>query len=281
MEYKTFNNENKMPQLGLGVFRVENDDTAKNAVKYAIENGYRSIDAALVYGNEEMVGRGIQEGIEAAGITREDLFITSKLWLDDFGRENVAKGYETSLKNLGLDYLDLYLIHWPGTDNNLMIDTWKGMEDLYNAGKVKNIGVSNFNVEHLETIKAHSEIQPVINQVEFHPYFSQETLRNYLKEEGIQMQSWSPLMNAEILSDQTVNEIANAIGKSPAQVVIRWNIDNGVITIPKSVTPSRIEENLNVFDFSLTPEQIDKISSLNQNKRIGPNPSEFNGEINE
>ena len=278
MEYKTFNNENKMPQLGLGVFRVENDDTAKNAVKYAIENGYRSIDAALVYGNEEMVGRGIQDGIEAAGITREDLFITSKLWLDDFGRENVAKGYETSLKNLGLDYLDLYLIHWPGTDNNLMIDTWKGMEDLYNAGKVKNIGVSNFNVEHLETIKAHSEIQPVINQVEFHPYFSQETLRNYLKEEGIQMQSWSPLMNAEILSDQTVNEIANAIGKSPAQVVIRWNIDNGVITIPKSVTPSRIEENLNVFDFSLTPEQIDKISSLNQNKRIGPNPSEFNGE---
>lgn len=278
MEYKTFNNENKMPQLGLGVFRVENDDTAKNAVKYAIENGYRSIDAALVYGNEEMVGRGIQEGIEAAGITREDLFITSKLWLDDFGRENVAKGYETSLKNLGLDYLDLYLIHWPGTDNNLMIDTWKGMEDLYNAGKVKNIGVSNFNVEHLETIKAHSEIQPVINQLEFHPYFSQETLRNYLKEEGIQMQSWSPLMNAEILSDQTVNEIANAIGKSPAQVVIRWNIDNGVITIPKSVTPSRIEENLNVFDFSLTPEQIDKISSLNQNKRIGPNPSEFNGE---
>lgn len=278
MEYKTFNNENKMPQLGLGVFRVENDDTAKNAVKYAIENGYRSIDAALVYGNEEMVGRGIQEGIEAAGITREDLFITSKLWLDDFGRDNVAKGYETSLKNLGLDYLDLYLIHWPGTDNDLMIDTWKGMEDLYNAGKVKNIGVSNFNVEHLETLKAHSEIQPVINQVEFHPYFTQEPLRNYLKEEGIQMQSWSPLMNAEILSDQTVNEIANTIGKSPAQVVIRWNIDNGVITIPKSVTPSRIEENLNVFDFSLTPEQIDKISSLNQNKRIGPNPSEFNGE---
>ncbi|GEP79147.1 hypothetical protein SCA05_09400 [Staphylococcus carnosus] len=137
MKYKTFNNDNTMPQLGLGVFRVENDDTAKNAVKHAIESGYRSIDAALVYGNEEMVGRGIQEGIEAAGITREDLFITSKLWLDDFGRDNVAKGYETSLKNLGLDYLDLYLIHWPGTDNDLMIDTWKGMEDLYNAGKGK------------------------------------------------------------------------------------------------------------------------------------------------
>ncbi|UTB81419.1 aldo/keto reductase [Staphylococcus carnosus] len=277
MKYKTFNNDNTMPQLGLGVFRVENDDTAKNAVKHAIESGYRSIDAALVYGNEEMVGRGIQEGIEAAGITREDLFITSKLWLDDFGRDNVAKGYETSLKNLGLDYLDLYLIHWPGTDNDLMIDTWKGMEDLYNAGKVKNIGVSNFNVEHLETLKAHSEIQPVINQVEFHPYFTQEPLRNYLKEEVIQMESWSPLMNAEILSDQTVNDIANEIDKSPAQVVIRWNIDNGVITIPKSVTPSRIEENLDVFDFSLTPEQMDKISSLNQNKRIGPNPAEFNG----
>ncbi|MGN5882879.1 aldo/keto reductase [Staphylococcus simulans] len=277
MEIKTFNNKNEMPGLGLGVFRVENDDTAKNAVKHAIVSGYRSIDAALIYGNEEMVGLGIKEGIKAAGISREDLFITSKLWLDDFGRHNVAAGYQKSLDNLGLDYLDLYLIHWPGTDETLMVETWKGMEDLYNAGKVKNIGVSNFNIEHLETLKAQTDIKPVINQVEFHPYLTQDALRDYLSDENIQMESWSPLMNGDILKDETVNRIADELGKSPAQVVIRWNIENNVITIPKSITPSRIEENFDVFNFELTPEQVKAISSLNENKRIGPDPASFNG----
>ncbi|WP_436966050.1 aldo/keto reductase [Staphylococcus shinii] len=277
MQNITFNNGNTMPQLGLGVFRVENDDTAKNAVKHAIINGYRSIDAALVYANEEMVGQGIQEGIAAAGIQREDLFITSKLWLNYYGKDNVQEGYETSLSNLGLDYLDLYLIHWPGTNESLMLETWEGMEVLYNEGKVKNIGVSNFTIEQLELLEAKTTIKPVINQVEFHPYFTQESLRNYLASASIQMESWSPLMNAEILTDETINAIADETGKSPAQIVIRWNIEHGVVTIPKSVTPHRIEENINVFDFSLTEAQINRIDALNQDKRIGPNPTEFNG----
>ncbi|MCD8826393.1 aldo/keto reductase [Staphylococcus gallinarum] len=277
MQHIKFYNGNTMPQLGLGVFRVENDDTAKDAVKHAIVNGYRSIDTALIYGNEEHVGLGIKEGIAEAGITREDLFITSKLWLTDYGQDNVAAGYQKSLDSLGLDYLDLYLIHWPGTDEAVMIDTWKGMEALYEAGKVKNIGVSNFTEDNLETLKAHTSIKPVINQVEFHPYLTQRNLRNYLASENIQAESWSPLMNAEILTDETVNDIAQELGKSPAQVVIRWNIDHGVVTIPKSITPHRIDENLNVFDFSLSTEQIERIDALNQDRRIGPNPVEFNG----
>lgn len=277
MQYIDFHNGNTMPQLGLGVFRVENDDTAKDAVKHAIINGYRSIDAALVYGNEEMVGRGIQEGMAAADILREDLFITSKLWFDSFGKDNVEQGYQTSIDNLGLDYLDLYLIHWPGTDESVMIETWKGMEALYESGKVKNIGVSNFNIEHLEVLKSQTSIKPVINQVEFHPYFTQQELRTYLDTESIYMESWSPLMNAEILTDETINAIAEEIGKSPAQVVIRWNIEHGVVTIPKSITPHRIEENINIFDFSLTANQMERIDALNENKRIGPNPLELNG----
>lgn len=277
MQYIDFHNGNTMPQLGLGVFRVENDDTAKDAVKHAIINGYRSIDAALVYGNEEMVGRGIQEGMAAADIRREDLFITSKLWFDSFGKDNVEQGYQTSIDNLGLDYLDLYLIHWPGTDESVMVETWKGMEALYESGKVKNIGVSNFNIEHLEVLKSQTSIKPVINQVEFHPYFTQQELRTYLDTESIYMESWSPLMNAEILTDETINAIAAEIGKSPAQVVIRWNIEHGVVTIPKSITPHRIEENINIFDFSLTANQMERIDALNENKRIGPNPLELNG----
>ncbi|MDK9872585.1 aldo/keto reductase [Staphylococcus sp. IPLA37011] len=277
MQYIDFHNGNTMPQLGLGVFRVENDDTAKDAVKHAIINGYRSIDAALVYGNEEMVGRGIQEGMAAASIQRKDLFITSKLWFDSFGKDNVEQGYQTSIDNLDLDYLDLYLIHWPGTDESVMIDTWKGMEALYESGKVKNIGVSNFNIEHLEVLKSQTSIKPVINQVEFHHYFTQQELRTYLDTEAIYMESWSPLMNAEILTDETINEIAEEIGKSPAQVVIRWNIEHGVVTIPKSITPHRIEENINIFDFSLSTNQMERIDALNENKRIGPNPLELNG----
>lgn len=277
MNQLTFNNGNEMPQLGLGVFRVANDDTAKLAVKHAIINGYRSIDAALVYENEEMVGQGIKEGISAVGISREDLFITSKLWFDDFGKNNVIRGYERSLNNLGLNYLDLYLVHWPGTDEALMIDTWLGMEKLYEDGKVKNIGVSNFNMNHLEILKKHAQIKPVINQVEFHPYFNQALLRNYLIEEGIQMESWSPLMNAEILADETINEIAQTINKSPAQVVLRWNIQHGVITIPKSITPARIEQNIDVFGFELSESQMTKIDKLNTEQRVGPDPAQFNG----
>ena len=217
METIEFYNGHHMPKLGLGTFRVENDETCKEAVKHAIKSGYRSIDTAKVYGNEEQVGLGIKEGLEATGLSREDIFVTSKLYFEDFGRENVAQAYETSIKKLGLDYLDLYLVHWPGTNEAVMIDTWKGMEDLYKDSKVKNIGVSNFQPEHLEALLAQVSIN------------------------------------------------------------IRWNIQHGVVVIPKSITPSRIEENIEVFDFELSEDQMTRIDHLNKDKRVGPDPNTFEG----
>ena len=277
MDNIKFYNGHTMRKVGLGTFRVENNDDCTKAVKYAIENGYRSIDTAKVYGNEEKVGQGIKEGLESAGLKREDLFITSKLWLEDYGRENVEQAYENSLKRLDLDYLDLYLMHWPGTNEALMIDTWQGMEDLYKQERVKNIGVSNFNVDHFEALLAQVSIKPVINQVEFHPYLTQKELRQYLDVQNIVMESWSPLMNAQILDDEVVNQVAQEVGQTPAQVIIRWNYQHQVVTIPKSVTPHRIDENLNILDFELNDDQMKKLDDLNQNKRIGPDPSEFNG----
>ncbi|PTI42535.1 aldo/keto reductase [Staphylococcus xylosus] len=277
MENITLYNGNEMPIVGLGTFRVENNDECAASVKHAIENGYTHIDTAMIYENEDKVGQGIAEGLASTGLKRSELFITSKLWLDDYGRQNVANAYETSLNKLGLDYLDLYLMHWPGTDEALMIDTWQGMEDLYKNDKVKNIGVSNFNIEHLEALLAQVSIKPVINQVEFHPYLLQSSLNRYLEVQNIHMESWSPLMNAQILEDETVNAVAKEVGKSPAQVIIRWNIEHGVVVIPKSVTPSRIEENINVFDFALTAEQIEKLDNLNEDRRIGPDPAKYSG----
>ncbi|MCG9802783.1 aldo/keto reductase [Staphylococcus argenteus] len=277
MEVKRFYNGNEMPQIGLGTFRVENDENCMKSVKHAIEQGYRSIDTAKVYGNEEQVGAGIRAGLESTGLNREDLFITSKLYFEDFGRNNVANAYHASLSRLGLSYLDLYLVHWPGTNEAIMIDTWKGMEDLYKNNEVRNIGVSNFEPEHLEALLAQVSIKPVINQVEFHPYLTQHKLKLYLEAQHIVMESWSPLMNAQILEDETIIEIAKEVGKSAAQVVIRWNIQHGVVTIPKSVTPERITENINIFDFKLTDEQMMRIDALNQDRRIGPDPKTFEG----
>ncbi|MEN2004868.1 aldo/keto reductase [Staphylococcus hominis] len=278
MDYIEFYNGNQMPMLGLGTFRVENDDTCKEAVKHAIESGYRSIDTAKVYGNEEQVGQGIKEGLESTGLNREDIFVTSKLFFEDFGRKNVAQAYETSIQKLGLDYLDLYLVHWPGTNEAIMIDTWKGMEDLYKDNKVKNIGVSNFNPDHFEALLAQVSIKPVINQVEFHPYFTQEKLRKYLEAQNIYMESWSPFMNAQILNDETLNEIGKEVNKSAAQVIIKWNMQHNVVVIPKSVTSSRIEENIDVFDFELSAEQMKRIDDLNKDRRIGPDPDTFEGQ---
>lgn len=274
----TFYNGNQMPKVGIGTFRVKNDEDAKSAVKHAIKNGYRSIDTAMVYQNEEMVGQGVHEALEETNLQRDDLFVTSKLWLTDYGYENVEAAYKASLNRLGLDRLDLYLMHWPGLDESLMVETWKGMEMLYEKGLVDNIGVSNFNVEHLDRLLSEAKIKPVINQVEYHPYLTQSRLKDYLEAQHIQMESWSPLMNAQILTDTVVNEIAREVNHSPAQVIIRWNIQNGVVTIPKSVTPSRINENINVFDFELTQDQMERLDQLNKDKRIGPNPLEFNGQ---
>lgn len=277
METVQFYNGRTMPKIGLGTYRVKDSDECRESVKYAIEQGYRSIDTAMIYGNEETVGQGIKEGLESTGLSREDLFITSKLWLTDFGRQNVEDAYRQSVAKLGLDYLDLYLMHWPGTNEAVMIDTWRGMEDLYKQNQVKNIGVSNFTPEHFEALLAQVSIKPVINQVEFHPYLTQNKLRKYLEAQNIIMESWSPLMNSQILHDEVINEVANEVGKTPAQVVIRWNIQHDDVVIPKSVTPHRIEENLDVWNFELSDNQMERIDQLNQDKRIGPNPLEFDG----
>ena len=277
METVQFYNGRTMPKIGLGTYRVKDGDECRESVKHAIEQGYRSIDTAMIYGNEETVGQGIKEGLKSTGLSREDLFITSKLWLTDFGRQNVEDAYRQSVAKLGLDYLDLYLMHWPGTNEAVMIDTWRGMEDLYKQNQVKNIGVSNFTPEHFEALLAQVSIKPVINQVEFHPYLTQNELRKYLEAQNIIMESWSPLMNSQILHDEVINEVANEVGKTPAQVVIRWNIQHDVVVIPKSVTPHRIEENLDVWNFELSDNQMERIDQLNQDKRIGPNPLEFDG----
>lgn len=277
METVQFYNGRTMPKIGLGTYRVKDSDECRESVKHAIEQGYRSIDTAMIYGNEETVGQGIKEGLKSTGLSREDLFITSKLWLTDFGRQNVEEAYRQSVEKLGLDYLDLYLMHWPGTNEAVMIDSWRGMEDLYKQNQVKNIGVSNFTPEHFEALLAQVSIKPVINQVEFHPYLKQNKLRKYLEAQNIIMESWSPLMNSQILHDDVINEVANEVGKTPAQVVIRWNIQHDVVVIPKSVTPHRIEENLDVWNFELSDNQMERIDQLNQDKRIGPNPLEFDG----
>ncbi|MCT2092372.1 aldo/keto reductase [Staphylococcus epidermidis] len=277
METVQFYNGRTMPKIGLGTYRVKDSDECRESVKHAIEQGYRSIDTAMIYGNEETVGQGIKEGLKSTGLSREDFFITSKLWLTDFGRQNVEEAYRQSVEKLGLDYLDLYLMHWPGTNEAVMIDSWRGMEDLYKQNQVKNIGVSNFTPEHFEALLAQVSIKPVINQVEFHPYLTQNKLRKYLEAQNIIMESWSPLMNSQILHDDVINEVANEVGKTPAQVVIRWNIQHDVVVIPKSVTPHRIEENLDVWNFELSDNQMERIDQLNQDKRIGPNPLEFDG----
>ncbi|MCG1163839.1 aldo/keto reductase [Staphylococcus epidermidis] len=277
METVQFYNGRTMPKIGLGTYRVKDSDECRESVKHAIEQGYRSIDTAMIYGNEETVGQGIKEGLKSTGLSREDLFITSKLWLTDFGRQNVEEAYRQSVEKLGLDYLDLYLMHWPGTNEAVMIDSWRGMEDLYKQNQVKNIGVSNFTPEHFEALLAQVSIKPVINQIEFHPYLTQNKLRKYLEAQNIIMESWSPLMNSQILHDDVINKVANEVGKTPAQVVIRWNIQHDVVVIPKSVTPHRIEENLDVWNFELSDNQMERIDQLNQDKRIGPNPLEFDG----
>jgi len=269
----TLHNGVKMPWFGLGVFRVEEGPELVNAVKTAIIKGYRSIDTAAIYGNEEGVGQGIREGIKEAGITREELFVTSKVWNADLGYESAIAAYETSLKKLGLDYLDLYLIHWPVEGKYK--DAWRALETLYNEGKVKAIGVSNFHVHHLQDLLKDSEIKPMVNQVEFHPRLTQKELRAFCKEQGIQLEAWSPLMAGQLLEDEILKNIGSKYGKSIAQVILRWDLQNGVVTIPKSTKEHRIVENASVFDFVLSDEDMKAIEDMNENHRVGPDPDNF------
>nr|WP_259545074.1 aldo/keto reductase [Heyndrickxia oleronia] len=269
----TLHNGVKMPWFGIGVFKVEEGPELVHAVRAAIKNGYRSIDTAAIYGNEEGVGQGIREEIQEAGITREDLFVTSKVWNADLGYESTIQAYETSLKKLGLDYLDLYLIHWPVEGKYK--EAWRALETLYKAGKIKAIGVSNFQTHHLEELMKDAEIKPMVNQVEYHPRLTQKEVQTFCQEHGIQLEAWSPLMQGLLLNNEVLTEIATKYNKSVAQVILRWDLQSGVVTIPKSTKEHRIIENANVFDFELTKEDMERIDDLNQNHRVGPDPDNF------
>ncbi|WP_170148451.1 aldo/keto reductase [Ureibacillus endophyticus] len=269
----TLHNGVKMPWFGIGVFKVEEGPELVNAVKTAIKHGYRSVDTAAIYENEEGVGKGIQEGLKEAGISREELFVTSKVWNADLGYESTIAAYETSLKKLGLEYLDLYLIHWPVEGKYK--DAWRALETLYKEGRVKAIGVSNFQIHHLEELMKDAEIKPMINQVEYHPRLTQKALKAFCQDNEIQLEAWSPLMQGQLLDNEVLQEIANKHNKFVAQVILRWDLQNGVVTIPKSTKEHRIIENANVFDFELTPDEMEIIDGLNQNLRVGPDPDNF------
>ncbi|MBA2873250.1 aldo/keto reductase [Thermaerobacillus caldiproteolyticus] len=269
----TLHNGVKMPWFGIGVFKVEDGPELVHAVKTAIKHGYRSVDTAAIYGNEVGVGQGIREGIKEAGISREDLFVTSKVWNTDLGYESTIAAYETSLKKLGLEYLDLYLIHWPVEGKYK--DAWRALETLYKEGRVRAIGVSNFQIHHLEDLMKDAEIKPMVNQVEYHPRLTQKELQAFCREHGIQLEAWSPLMQGQLLDNEVLQEIANKYNKSVAQVILRWDLQNGVVTIPKTTKEHRIVENASVFDFELTEEDMKRIDGLNQNHRVGPDPDNF------
>lgn len=269
----TLNNGVKMPGFGLGVFKVEEGPELVEAVKAAIKNGYRSIDTAAIYENEEGVGEGIRQGLKETGLSREELFVTSKVWNSDLGYEETLKAYETSLQKLGLDYLDLYLIHWPVEGKYK--DAWRALETLYKKDKVKAIGVSNFQIHHLENLLQNAEVKPVINQVEYHPRLTQKELRAYCEQQNIQLEAWSPLMQGELLDNDVLSAIAAKHNKSTAQVILRWDVQNGVITIPKSTKEHRIIQNADIFDFELTSDEMQEIDALNQNHRVGPDPDNF------
>ncbi|WP_275433542.1 aldo/keto reductase [Priestia flexa] len=259
----------EMPWFGLGVFKVEDGQQVIDSVKWAINAGYKSIDTAKIYENEEGVGQAIKE----AGVPREDLFITTKVWNADQGYESTLEAFETSLNKLGLDYLDLYLIHWPVEGKYK--DTWRALEKLYKDGKVKAIGVSNFQIHHLEDLMKDAEIKPMVNQVELHPLLTQVELRDFCKKDDIQIEAWSPLAQGELLDNAVLKEIADKHGKSTAQVILRWDLQSEIVTIPKSIKEHRIVENASIFDFELSQEDMAKINELNKNHRVGPDPDNF------
>lgn len=265
------NNGVEMPQLGFGVWQVP-DDEAERAVATALEAGYRSIDTAAIYGNEEGTGKAIA----ASGVPREDIFVTTKLWNSDQGYDATLRAFDTSLGKLGLEYVDLYLIHWPLPARDKYVDTYKAFEKLYADGRVKAIGVSNFPVEQLERLTGETAVVPAVNQIELHPHLQQHALREFHAEQGIATEAWSPLGQGKGLLEVTaIVAIAQKHNRTPAQVVLRWHLQIGNVVIPKSVTPSRIRENIEVFDFTLDTEDLAAISALNEDRRIGPDPSTF------
>ncbi|ANZ98258.1 glyoxal reductase [Brochothrix thermosphacta] len=266
----TFTNGVEIPRLGFGVWQAKDGQQAYEAVTHALKSGYTSIDTAAAYKNEESVGRAIKD----SNLPREELFITTKVWNADQGYESTLKAFDESLKKLQLEYIDLYLIHWPVADK--YSDTWRALENLYETGKVRAIGVCNFHEHHLTELFKTAKIKPMINQIELHPKLSQEPLRAFCEKHQIIVEAWSPLGNGKILTDSTIAEIAKAHEKSPAQIILRWDLQHGIVTIPKSVNADRIAENTQLFDFELSAAEMAKIDALNEDHRTGPDPDNFN-----
>lgn len=265
------NNGNAMPQLGLGVFQVPAEQTTA-AVGAALEVGYRSIDTAAAYGNEAAVGKALT----GSGIAREELFVTTKLWNSDHGADKAPQAFARSLDQLGLDHVDLYLVHWPVPSKGLFVETWRALQDVYADGRAKAIGVSNFTAAHLGRLLAETDVLPAVNQVELHPFLPQDELRALHAEHGIATEAWSPLgQGGELLRHPVLTGLAERHAVTPAQVVLRWHLQLGNIAIPKSVTPERIRSNFDVFGFELSQGDMAEVTGLDSGRRLGPDPETF------
>ncbi len=265
----TLNNGVTMPMLGFGTFKIPEGDVTTQSVKKALELGYRHVDTAAVYQNE----RGVGEGIRQSGIARKDIFLTSKVWNSDQGYDSTLRAFDASLQRLGFDYLDLYLIHWPKPLNK---ETWRAMEKLYKEKRIRAIGVSNFHIHHLEDLFTTCEIKPTVNQIEFHPQLIQQPLLDFCKKHQIQHEAWSPLMQGKIFDIPLLKDLAAKYHRTISQIVLRWDIQMGVVTIPKSTHPERIKENMEIFDFEISEEDMRAIRALDKGQRVGSDPDNFN-----
>jgi len=268
-ETTQLNNGVDMPWLGLGVFQVMDGEQVEKSIHLALEAGYRSIDTAAIYRNE----RGVGQAIQSSGIPREEIFLTTKVWNGDQRDSRIQPAFEESLKRLKTDYVDLYLVHWPVKGHYQ--ETWQEMEKIYETGRARAVGVSNFLVHHLKDILEMGQVVPAVNQIEFHPHLLQDDLLKFCKEKNIQAEAWSPLMKGEIMEESTILALAAKYERTPAQITLRWNLQKEVVTIPKSVTPSRIIENAKIFDFEISQEDMRRLDALDRGRRIGPDPDNF------
>lgn len=267
----TLNNGVEMPQLGFGVWQITPDDRAEKAVLTAFDAGYRAVDTARIYTNEGGVGAAI----EAAELERSEVFVTTKLWNNEQGYDSVLRAFDNSLAKLRTDYVDLYLIHWPVPFHNRYVETWRAFEKLYADGRIRAIGVSNFEPDHLRTLLDTASVVPAVNQIEFHPYLQQHELYELHKELGIATEAWSPLGQGTVLADPVIGSIAERLGRTPAQVILRWQLQLGNIVVPKSATESRIRENIALFDFSLTDADLAALTEIHRGERVGQHPNDF------
>jgi 2,5-diketo-D-gluconate reductase A len=267
----TLNNGVEIPQLGFGVFQIEPENT-REAVLAALETGYRHIDTAEMYGNEKQVGEAVRD----SSVPREEVFVTSKLNNGYHAHDDALSAFARSLDDLGFDYLDLFLVHWPLPGVGDFVETWRAMEEIYRSGRAKAVGVSNFKESHLRRIFTETDVVPAVNQVEIHPYLAQDDLRAFDTEHGIATEAWSPIAQGKVLDDPVITSIGERLGRTPAQVTLRWHLQRGDIVFPKSVTRSRVEENFRLFDFELTGQDMAAITSLDRGERTGPDPDTFN-----